>query len=183
MSIPFLGIVLANTLGALIDATGYIGESDTPQTSYGTALPCDALGPVGSTKSFSTVVPKTIQAQFAVILRVPWVMVTAAGGGVPQGTIRATLFLNGAAIATADGKARSLTGAAGTQYVDLIEIRLASQIVVPPGGVLSINCAMVITQASGVPGTTFTAALQHNPQDINAQLVAEIQGELPEIGN
>lgn len=175
----------ASSNGVLLDPNGLIVSSATGSTSFGAAESTAATGVVGTAQSFRTMFSTAWGPNAATrswngraIVRVPWTLTTgdAAGGSASEGTMRATLAVNGVTVATAQGAARNVHTSNGTQYVELIELDMTSGVQISPGQPVTLTIQPIITTASGVGGSTMVTTLRHDPQVIADQLVIEFTG-------
>jgi hypothetical protein len=163
----------AADVGVTLDPAGYINESATTSTTWG-SISCAALGLVGTPQVFRSKVPtQTVQIGGRILVRVPWTLTTQGSDAASRGTVRVTLTIDGTVITTGDGGPRNLNSTNGTRFTELIALVMPSAAVMPPGAVVDITITPLITVAGG---TTYTPALRHDPTAPDDQLVIEFQG-------
>jgi len=173
----------AGDTGILLDPNGYIVESASHKTSFGAGLLDDALGLVGTAQNFMLTAPGSLWGLFPTIVRVPWRLEAAAGGGAAFGTMTVSLKANDVVIATGQGAPRDLT-AVGSEYVEIIELVPTQSVTVSGGQQFGIEIQPIVTTASGAGGSTFEPQLNHDPQTTDKQLVMELQAsELADKAN
>ncbi len=162
--------------GVLLDPAGYMPQSETASTSFGTLVAADSTGVKGTAQLFDgRSASQTVQVQMQVLCRVPWTLTTQCATATARATMRASLLIAGVVVATSDGAPRNINATNGTKYTELIAMSMAAPVTINPGDILELKIELLITTVGGA-GTTVTATLRHDPQVILDQLVLNFQG-------
>lgn len=167
---------LVGDLGLLLDPDGYVVESGTTSTSWGSLAADGAPGVVGVAQIFEAVAPtQTTQLAGQIILRIPWTLTTQSAGAATRGQLVVNLVVNGVTVASGLGAIRNLNDPNGTLYTEIVALIMSTAIILPPGSTVRVSIQESIT-TSGAAGNTFTGTLRHDPQEPTDQLAVEFQG-------
>lgn len=169
--------------GGFIDPNGLINVSETASTTWGAGLATDTLGIKGTGQNFGLVAAAEVDGSSPLValrsfVRLPWTLTAQSAGAGTRGRAKLSLLINNVVVLTANGATRNLNDANGTKYVDIFDVAMsaAQAVRLTPGSVIAFLFEVEVTTASGVPGSTFTPTLRHDPQALDDQLVVEFQG-------